>query len=106
MEQYKVSLATLIKGLPLESVYIPEGDKGDAEKIFINSITMIISVIIILLITECTLSRYISDRHMFLHSVCSTAAVSQTFVPKHRSPILLAIKMHNTSGVLSAIQQR
>lgn len=40
MEQYKVSLATLIKGLPLESVYIPEGDKGDAEKIFINSMEL------------------------------------------------------------------
>lgn len=54
--------------------------------------TIIISVIIVyLLIIECTLSRYISDRHMFLHSVCSTAAVSQTRVPKHRSPILLAI---------------
>ena len=40
MEQYKVSLATLIKGLPLESVYIPEGDKGDAEKIFITSMEL------------------------------------------------------------------
>lgn len=37
MEQYKVSLATLIKGLSLESVYLPEGEKGDPEKIFITS---------------------------------------------------------------------
>ncbi len=37
MEQYKVSLATLIKELAIEQVYIPEGEKGDAEKIFIVS---------------------------------------------------------------------
>lgn len=48
-------------------------------------------IVVILLITESNLSRYISDRHMFLHFVCSTSGVSQTCVPKHRSPILLAI---------------
>ncbi len=37
MEQYKVSLATLIKDLSVEQVYIPEGEKGNAEKIFIVS---------------------------------------------------------------------
>lgn len=37
MEQYKVSLATLIKDLALESLYIPDGEKGDPEKIFITS---------------------------------------------------------------------
>ena len=37
MEQYKVSLATLLKELALEQVYLPEGEKGDAEKIFIIS---------------------------------------------------------------------
>ena len=37
MEQYKVSLATLVKELSLTKIYIPEGEKGDAEKIFITS---------------------------------------------------------------------
>ena len=37
MEQYKVSLATLIKELVLEPVFIPQGEKGDAEKIFIST---------------------------------------------------------------------
>lgn len=37
MEQYKVSLATIIKDLSLEKVYVPEGDRGDAEKNFITS---------------------------------------------------------------------
>lgn len=59
---------------------------------FIYIIIMLTSVIVvILLITESNLSRCISDRHMFLHFVCSTSEVSQTCVPKHRSPILLAV---------------
>lgn len=37
MEQYKVSLSTLVKELSLEQVYLPEGEKGDTEKVFITS---------------------------------------------------------------------
>ena len=37
MEQYKVSLSKLMKELSLEKVYLPEGENGDPEKIFITS---------------------------------------------------------------------